>query len=81
MKKLLKMLGIALGGIGLLIAGFVLIYAPIRVKNLAAQYEQFRAEHQSEHDAVDALFNQHDTVVNGIQWHYVEQGNPNGKVI
>ncbi|MBP7689963.1 MAG: alpha/beta fold hydrolase, partial [Thermoflexales bacterium] len=81
MKKILKWLAIMAGVLALLLAIFVLIYAPLRAKNLAAQYEQFRVEHQAEHDAIDAQFNQHDTVVNGIKWHYVEQGNPNGEVI
>jgi pimeloyl-ACP methyl ester carboxylesterase len=81
LKNMLKWLAIILGGIALLVAAFVWVYAPLRAKNLAAQYAQFRAEHQSEHDAIDAQFNQHDTVVNGLKWHYVEAGNPNGTVI
>jgi pimeloyl-ACP methyl ester carboxylesterase len=80
-KRIMKWLGIILAGFALLLAVFVWVYAPIRAKRLAAQYEQFRAEHQAEHDAIDAQFNQHDTVVNGIKWHYVEQGNPDGTVI
>jgi pimeloyl-ACP methyl ester carboxylesterase len=80
-KIFLKFLAIALGCAASLLAAFVWIYAPIRARNLAAQYEQFRAEHQSEHDAIDAQFNQHDTVVNGLKWHYVEMGNPDGSVI
>lgn len=70
-----------LAGIALLLALFVWVYAPFRAKSLAAEYEQFRSEHQAEHDAVDAQFNQKDTVVNGIQWHYVDEGNPDGTVI
>ena len=81
MKRFLKFLAIVLGGAILLLAAFVWIYAPLRARNLTAQYEQFRAEHQAEHDAIDAQFNQHDTVVNGLKWHYVEAGNPNGTVI
>ena len=81
MKRFLKILAIVLGGAILLLAAFVWIYAPLRARNLTAQYEQFRVEHQAEHDAIDAQFNQHDTVVNGLKWHYVEAGNPNGTVI
>ena len=81
MKRFLKFLVTVLGGAILLLAAFIWIYAPIRAKNLTAQYEQFRAEHQAEHDGIDAQFNQHDTVVNGLKWHYVEAGNPNGTVI
>jgi pimeloyl-ACP methyl ester carboxylesterase len=80
-KRFLKILAIVLGCAALLLAAYVWIYAPIRARNLAAQYEQFRAEHQAEHDAIDAQFNQHDTVVNGLKWHYVEAGNPGGTVI
>ena len=81
MKRFLKFLAVVLGCAALLLAAFVWIYAPLRAKNLTAQYEQFRAEHQAEHDAIDAQFNQHDTVVNGLKWHYVEAGNPDGTVI
>ena len=81
MVNILKWVAIILSGIALLIAAFVWVYAPIRARNLAAQSEQFRAEHQSEHDAIDAQFSQHDTVVNGLKWHYVEAGNPNGTAI
>ena len=81
MKRFLKFLAVVLGCAALLLAAFVWIYAPIRARNLAAQYEQFRAEHQAEHDTIDTQFNQHDTVVNGLKWHYVEAGNPNGTVI
>jgi pimeloyl-ACP methyl ester carboxylesterase len=80
-KRFLKILAIVLGCAALLLAAYVWIYAPIRARNLAAQYEQFRVEHQAEHDAIDAQFNQHDTVVNGLKWHYVEAGNPGGTVI
>jgi pimeloyl-ACP methyl ester carboxylesterase len=80
-KRFLKFLAVVLGCAALLLAAFVWIYAPIRARNLAAQNEQFRAEHQAEHDTIDTQFNQHDTVVNGLKWHYVEAGNPNGTVI
>jgi len=81
MSNLLKWILIVLAGLGLLVAAFVWIYAPIRARNLVTKYEQFRAEYQTEHDAVDAQFNQYDTVVNGLKWHYVEAGNPDGAVI
>jgi pimeloyl-ACP methyl ester carboxylesterase len=80
-KRFLKILAIVFGCAALLLAAYIWIYAPIRARNLAAQYDQFRAEHQAEHDAIDAQFNQHDTVVNGLKWHYVEAGNPGGTVI
>jgi pimeloyl-ACP methyl ester carboxylesterase len=81
MRKFLKWLGWIGIGIGLCIAIFVWVYAPLRAQRLAAKYAKFRAEHQAEHDAIDARFNQKDTVVNGIQWHYVDEGNPDGTAI
>lgn len=81
MKKFLKWAGIILCSLALLLVLFVWGYAPLRARNLAVKYEQFRAEFQSTHDAIDAQFNHHDVVVNGIQWHYVDEGNPQGEVI
>ena len=76
-----KYVFIILAGLGLLAVAFVWVYVPLRAKNLAAKYEAFRAEHQVEHDAIDTQFNQQDTVVNGLKWHYVDEGNPDGQVI
>jgi epoxide hydrolase 4 len=81
MKNFLKWLGIIFGGLALLVAGFVYVVAPIRAKNLTDKYAKFRADFQPTHDAIDAQFNHQDKVVNGIQWHYVDEGNPQGKVI
>jgi epoxide hydrolase 4 len=79
--KILKWLAIGLAGLGLLWAAFVWVYAPLRAKRLSVKYAQFRAETESAHAAIDAQFNQQDRVVNGLQWHYVDEGNPNGTVI
>jgi epoxide hydrolase 4 len=81
MKNFLKWSGIFLGGLALLLALFVWVYAPLRARSLAAKHEQFRAEFQPTHDDIDAQFNHQDVVVNGIQWHYVDEGNPQGEVI
>jgi epoxide hydrolase 4 len=81
MKRLLKWVGIVLAGVGVLLAAFVGIYAPLRSKNLAAKYEKFRADFQAQHDALDAQFHSYDRVVNGIHWHYVDEGAPDGPVI
>lgn len=81
MKKFFKWLLIALLGVALLLAGFIWVYAPLRANRLSAEYEQFRAEHQPGHDAIDAQFHQADVVVDGIRWHYVDEGNPDGTVI
>lgn len=42
---------------------------------------KFRAEFQPTHDAIDAQFNHKEQVVNGIQWHYVDEGARDGRVI
>jgi epoxide hydrolase 4 len=80
-KKFFKWSVFVLGSLTLLLALFVWVYAPLRARNLAAKYEQFRAEFQPTHDAIDAQFNHQEVVVNGIQWHYVDEGNPQGEVI
>jgi epoxide hydrolase 4 len=54
---------------------------PVRSRRLAKKYERFRAEHQQEHDKIDAGFTHRDVEVNGIQWHYVEQGPADGPVL
>ncbi len=81
MKNILKWFVLILVAIGILVAAFVWIYAPHRAKELAGKYDRFRAEFQPKHDAIDARFNHHDRVVNGIKWHYVDEGNPDGRVI
>jgi pimeloyl-ACP methyl ester carboxylesterase len=60
---------------------FVLFYLPHRTKKLEKKNIQFRKEHQKEHDSIDALFNQKDRTVNGLNWHYIDGGNPEGEVI
>jgi pimeloyl-ACP methyl ester carboxylesterase len=81
MKHFLKWLGLVLGGIGLLAVAFVWVYAPLRAKSLSEKYEKFRADFQPTHGAIDAQFNHQDRVVNGIQWHYVDEGARDGQVI
>jgi len=79
--KILKWILLVLASIILLVAAFVWIYTPIRANRLAKKYGQFRTDFQRTHDAIDARFNHQDRVVNGIRWHYVDQGNPQGTVI
>jgi pimeloyl-ACP methyl ester carboxylesterase len=81
MKRMMKWFALILAVIGLLMTAFVWIYAPLRAKGLAGKYDRFRAEFQTTHDAVDAQFNHQDRVVNGIKWHYVDEGNPSGQVM
>jgi pimeloyl-ACP methyl ester carboxylesterase len=81
MRGFLKWLLIILAGIGLLVAAFVWIYAPLRARSLAAKYARFRQQYLPVHDAIDARFNQQDRLVNGSTWHYVDEGNPHGTAI
>jgi len=81
MRDFLKWLLIVLAGVGLLVVVIVWVYAPLRTRSLAAKYTRFRAEYLPEHGAIDARFNQRDRVVNGIRWHYIDEGNPDGAVV
>ena len=64
-----------------MVAAFVGVAAPRRTRRLAAEYARFRADFQATHDAIDAAYDHHDRVVDGIRWHYVEAGAPDGEVI
>jgi pimeloyl-ACP methyl ester carboxylesterase len=81
MDRTFRQIGLAAGAAGLLAATFTQTYAPLRAKWLAAQYARFRAEHQAEHDEIDAQFNHRDRDVNGLNWHYVDEGARDGEVI
>ncbi len=52
----------------------VIVAGPLRSMRMARKYARFRAEQQVEHDKIDARFVHHEVEVNGIKWHYVEQG-------
>jgi pimeloyl-ACP methyl ester carboxylesterase len=60
---------------------FVILAGPVQSARLARKYARFRAEHQSEHDAIDAQFNHNQVLIDGINWHYVEQGPRDSPVI
>ncbi|MGO8950484.1 MAG: alpha/beta fold hydrolase [Ktedonobacterales bacterium] len=81
MNKTAGSLALVSAGVGLLGVGFTQIYAPLRAQRLATTYEQFRAEHQAEHDRIDAQFTHQDRVVKGLTWHYVDEGARDGEVI
>jgi pimeloyl-ACP methyl ester carboxylesterase len=80
-KKVFIRLGWVLVCIAVFVAIFVWVYAPLRARDLSEKYAQFRADFQAQHDAIDAQFNHQDRLVNGIQWHYVDEGARDGKVI
>jgi pimeloyl-ACP methyl ester carboxylesterase len=67
--------------LGLLLTVFVWVYAPLRTKRLSKKYAKFRADFQSKHYAIDTQFNHQELVVKGIQWHYLDEGNPDGQVV
>ena len=54
---------------------------PTRAEFFAAKYVQFREEFQATHDAIDAQFNHRDIEVNGIKWHFVDEGPSDGPVV
>ena len=72
---------LALGGISALAAAFIWGYAPRRARKLSAIHAKFRGDFQPTHDAIDAQYHHHDRVVDGICWHYVEEGAPEGPII
>ena len=76
-KRALVILGIIVAAMLLV----VIVLGPIRSAYLDSHYAKFRQDHQAEHDAADAKLNQHDVIINGMQWHYVEQGPQDGPVI
>lgn len=81
MNRTVGTVALVSAGIGLAGVGFTQIYAPQRAQRLAEEYEVFRAVHQAEHDHIDAQFNHQDRVVNGLNWHYVDEGARDGEVI
>jgi epoxide hydrolase 4 len=81
MHKFLKWAYLVLIGNGLLAACFVWLYAPIRARRLSGTYEQFRKDFHAQHERIDAQFRQHDRMVDGLQWHYVDEGNPSGTAV
>jgi epoxide hydrolase 4 len=76
-KKIIIVLGLVAGVLLLAWLGL----GPVRAAYLENYYGQFRLEHQAEHDALDAQFTQKEASVNGIKWHYVDQGPADGPVV
>jgi len=81
LKRILIELGLVVAVSAILVALFIWIYTPLRATNLSEKYAKFRAYTQVIHDSIDARYNQKDHVVNSLNWHYVDEGNPNGAVI
>jgi pimeloyl-ACP methyl ester carboxylesterase len=52
-----------------------------RSKRFASKFIDFRVEFQDSHDAIDAQFNHQDVVVDGLNWHFVDQGPKDGPAI
>jgi len=80
----MKILKIFLGVIAVLIVlvcGFVWGYAPLRTERLGVKSAKFMAGFHAKAKEIDFKFNHQDTVVNGINWHYVDQGSKKGTVI
>lgn len=59
----------------------IVLLAPVRATGLVKKYSRFREEHRADHNVIDSGFNHCDAIVNGIRWHYVDQGPRDGPVI
>jgi epoxide hydrolase 4 len=62
-------------------AMLIVAAGPFRARGLARKYARFREEHKAEHDAIDSKFNHCDAIVNGIRWHYIDEGPHDGDVV
>jgi pimeloyl-ACP methyl ester carboxylesterase len=76
-KRAWAITGVIAAAILLIILGL----GPVRTAVLDDYYAKFRAEHQAEHNAVDAQVSQFDVTVDGLTWHYVEAGPKEGPVV
>lgn len=65
----------------LLPSAFVWVCSQIRARRLRAKIGRFRDEFLPKAEEIDTQFNHHDTVVNGIKWHYVDKGPHDGKAV
>lgn len=81
MRKGFKIIGIIIGSLFLFVLFFVLVFAPIRAKVLANNQEKFSEQTQQSHDQIDSRFNHQYKTAGGVNWHYIEAGNPKGEVI
>jgi pimeloyl-ACP methyl ester carboxylesterase len=77
----MRILGGMLGIIILLIMGVVFIYVPGRTNRLEKRAADFVREFKPQAEEIDAKFHHQDRTVNGIKWHYVDEGSQNGRVI
>jgi pimeloyl-ACP methyl ester carboxylesterase len=60
---------------------FLGIYAPQRTGRLAAKASMYMDQFRPKAEEIDSKFNHRDMVVNGIKWHYVDEGPRDGKVV
>lgn len=81
MKRFFKIAWIMGGSLLALILLFVFIFAPIRARMLANSQEKFREQTQQNHDRIDSRFKHFYKPAGGVNWHYIEAGNPDGEVI
>jgi len=81
MKRTLKVILGLLATLAVLVCAFIWGYAPLRDQRLEVKNARFMAEFRARAKEIDSKFNHHDTVVNGIKWHYVDQGPKEGTAI
>ncbi len=79
MKVLKPILGLIAALIAI-VCDFVWGYAPLRDKRLEVKNAKFIADFRAKAKEIDSKFNHQDIVVNGIKWHYVDQGSKEGTV-
>jgi epoxide hydrolase 4 len=81
MKRLLKIMGIILGSALAIVILFVFIFAPVRARVLTSNQEKFRQQTKQDHDKIDSRFAHFYKTAGGVNWHYIEAGNPDGEAI
>ena len=81
MHKLFKTLLKAAGVFIAIVLLFIFVILPGNTKKLLARQENFRKRTQGIHDLIDKQYHHFYRQAGGVNWHYIEAGNPNGPVI
>ena len=81
MKRSCKLILGLIATLMVIVFGFILAYAPLRDKRIEDKNARFMAEFRARAIEIDSKFNHQDIVVNGIRWHYVDEGPKDGTVV
>jgi pimeloyl-ACP methyl ester carboxylesterase len=68
-------------GLVALASPFVYVASSIRSSILKKKAKIFMATNQVGHDEIDSQFKHYYVKAGGVNWHYIESGNPDGEVI